>query len=121
MISPLQTAADPFIGSLAPGRPGGGLEMDAADSFARVLEHAAAGDDRQKLREAAGQLVSSGFIVPVLASLRESQFLEAPFAPNAAEKRFAPLLDQQIADRIVSAANFPLVDVIVDRLTGAPS
>ena len=28
--------------------------------------------------------------------------------------------DQLIADRIVSAGNFPLVDVIVDRLLGAP-
>lgn len=67
-------------------------------------------------RLAATQFVSSAFIVPVLATLHESSFQVEPFAPNFAENRFAPLLDEQIADRIVGSANFKLVDVIVDRV-----
>jgi Rod binding domain-containing protein len=70
-------------------------------------------------REAATQLVSSAFIVPVLKAMRESADLAGPFAPGEAERRFAPLLDEQIADRIASAANFPLVDAIVNRFANA--
>ncbi len=71
---------------------------------------------RETARQLASQLVSSAFIVPVLESMRESPFLEGPFAPGFAERRFAPMLDEQIADRIARASNFPLVDRIVDRL-----
>lgn len=90
--------------------------LRTGESFAAVLSQAAG--DWAAGREAASQLVSSAFILPVLAALRESQFLEPPFAPTFAERRFQPLLDQQIADRITSAANFPLVDAIVDRYLG---
>ena len=47
--------------------------------------------------------------------MREHSQATGPFAPNISEKRFGPLMDQHIADRITKAANFPLVDVIVDR------
>jgi Rod binding domain-containing protein len=77
--------------------------------------------DREKVRQSAAQLVSSAFILPVLESMHDSPFLQGPFAPGFAEKRFMPLLDQHIADRITSGANFPLVDVITERLMGAES
>lgn len=103
---------------LSPGSAAAGSLSGTGEQFSQALRAAEKDRDREALRESAGQLVSSAFIVPVLNALRESPFLEEPFAPTFAEKRFAPLLDQQIADRIVSAANFPLVDVIVDRLLG---
>ncbi|MHC4218134.1 MAG: hypothetical protein ACYSU7_06715 [Planctomycetota bacterium] len=87
------------------------------DAFSQIL-HAAKGRDRAVARDAATRLVSSVFIMPVLKSLHDSPFLEPPFAPTYAERQFQPLLDQQISDRISGAANFPLVDVIVDRLLG---
>ncbi len=87
-------------------------------SFSQVLGNLAGSEDRAAVREAASQLVSSTFIMPVLQSLRESPFVGPPFEPGFAEQRFQPLLDEQVADRITGAANFPLVDVIVDRLLG---
>jgi Rod binding domain-containing protein len=68
-------------------------------------------------RTAAAQLVSSAFVLPVLEAMREDPLGSdsGPFAPGAAEKRFGPLLDQQFADRITSASNFPLIDAIVSR------
>jgi Rod binding domain-containing protein len=89
---------------------------DAA--FAPVLEQAAQGRDRQAARDAATRLVSSAFVMPVLASMHDSPFLEPPFAPTFAQKQFQPLLDRHLSDRITGSANFPLVDVIVDRLLG---
>jgi len=85
-------------------------------SFAGVL--AQAEQDRAAVRESAAQLVSTTFILPVLESMHDSPFQQPPFAPGFAEKRFMPLLDQQLADRITSGANFPLVDVITERLMG---
>ena len=66
----------------------------------------------------ATQLVASALLVPVLDAMYERPLAEPPFAPTTAEKRFAPLLSQHLADRIIGPANFPLVDVILDRLLG---
>jgi hypothetical protein len=104
------TATPPAAGPLPVHR--------AAEPFSHVLRRATRDGDRAVAREAAAKLVSSTFIMPVLEALRDSPFLEPPFAPTVVEKRFQPLLDQRIADRITTAANFPLVDVIVDRLLG---
>ncbi len=60
--------------------------------------------------------MSSSFILPVLTSLRESTEAAEPFAPGPVERRFAPMLDWIIADRITEAANFSLIDAIVERL-----
>ena len=87
-------------------------------TFNDVLGKAAKDQDREAVRQAAAQLVSSTFIMPVLQLMHDSSFLEPPFAPSYAEKRFQPLLDQQVADRLTSAARFPLIDVIVERLMG---
>ncbi|MHC4991793.1 MAG: hypothetical protein ACYTGC_12510 [Planctomycetota bacterium] len=93
----------------------------SGEQFSQVLDRAALNRDRAVAREAATRLVSSVFIMPVLASMHDSPFLEPPFAPTFAEKQFQPLLDQHVADRITGASNFPLVDVIVDRLLGPES
>lgn len=73
---------------------------------------------KAEARQAAGQLVASVFVIPLLSKLRETSWGEGPFAPNIAEKRFGPLLDQQIADRIVEASNFEIVDAIAERYAG---
>lgn len=86
--------------------------------FSQILHQAAQQNDRAVARDAATRLVSSVFIMPVLAALHDSPFVKPPFAPSFAEKQFRPLLDQHIADRITGASSFPLVDVIVDRLLG---
>jgi Rod binding domain-containing protein len=89
----------------------------AGDAFAGALKAAAAkGPD--ELRTAATQLVSTAFILPLLSSLHQSPFMqEGPFAPGKAEKRFAPLLDEKLADGITRSSKFTLVDGIVRRLS----
>mgnify|MGYP003630149151 CR=1 FL=1 len=67
-------------------------------------------------RVAAEGLVSSTFIEPILKQIRESNTAPPPFGPSSAEKQFASLLDTNIADEIVHAANFPLVERIANQL-----
>lgn len=89
-----------------------------AQAFNTIAKPQAAGDDaiEMKAREAATQFVATAFLMPVMESMHESPFAAEPFAPSSAEKRFAPMLDWQFADRIASAQKFPLVDAIVDRI-----
>jgi hypothetical protein len=68
-----------------------------------------------RAREAAMQMIASTFIVPVLSEARQGEFLEEPFAPGDSERRFGPLFDQELADRIVHAAEFPMLDSILRR------
>jgi Rod binding domain-containing protein len=97
----------------APPRP-----LPGAPAFAATLDSARrTPGDAGAARVAAEQLVATTFIAPILARMRESVFAEAPFAPSAAEKRFGPFLDQHLADRIVHASRFPLVDEVARRLT----
>jgi Rod binding domain-containing protein len=63
--------------------------------------------------EAARQLVATTFIQPLLEQLNEPTFMsEGPFMPGDAERRFAPLLQQHLADRIAEAGRFPLADAV---------
>lgn len=90
-------------------------------SFKEHLDKARGGLDGDDAREAARSLVAIALVQPVLAMLRESSTAEGPFAPSPGERRFGPMLDQQIADRITQRANFPLVERIAEQLqaTGA--
>ena len=109
-IEPAPLTGPTSFNAIVVGRGGAG--------FSAVLGRASADGDREIVRQAAAQLVASTFIMPVLQSMHDSPFLKPPFAPGFAEKQFQPLLDQQVADRLTSAARFPLIDVIVDRLMG---
>lgn len=97
--------------------PTGGGAGETA--FATLLDVARGPDAEAQVREAATQFVASAFILPVLEQMHESPFAAEPFAPNAAQRRFAPLFDQQIADRVTGAAQFPLVDGIVEQVMNA--
>lgn len=86
-------------------------------TFQQALLNASAGERREATEAAARQLVGSALIMPVLASMHEGTFMpeDGPFAPGTVEKRFAPMLDQYMADRITNASNFDLVRMIADR------
>lgn len=73
-------------------------------------------DPVAKARAAAEGLVSTTFIEPILKQVRESNDTPPPFGPSSAEKQFASLLDTKLADEIVHAANFPLVERISKQL-----
>ena len=105
----------------ATGTVGTAVANHNEESFARALQQTAQANGRAAAREAVTELVASALVVPVISSMQEQPFAEPPFAPTAVEKRFAPLLSRHLADRIVGSANFPLVDVIMDRLLGPES
>lgn len=98
-----QSAALPFQDLLAGMNP---LRPEA-DSAASVEERA---------RDAATRFVGTAFIQPMLAQLRESPFATGPFAPTDVEKRFGPMHDAMISDRLAQATNFPLADAVADHL-----
>jgi Rod binding domain-containing protein len=101
-----------MIGSEAPSaiarRPGAG---DFRSLLARSTPVSSA-----EAREVAEKLVAEVFIEPVLTSLREHSRAAGPFAAGDAERRFGPMLDQHIADRVTRSARLPLVDEIARRL-----
>jgi hypothetical protein len=99
--------------------PFGGAPVRGVTSFEDVLNAAGRQERAAQARGAAEQMVASAFIMPVLAKLRESPFLTGPFAPGDAERRFGPLMDQHVADRITAGDHFPLVDQITDHLLAA--
>lgn len=75
----------------------------------RVDEPVADGPDEQA-RHIAEQLVSISFIQPMLKQLRATNNAAPPFAPTQAEKQFRALTDADLANQIVHAKQFPLVD-----------
>jgi hypothetical protein len=86
-----------------------------------ALQSSARGDARiSQATEAAEKFVASALVLPALASLQESPLRpkDGPFAMGTAERRFAPLLHAEFADRVTKAANFGLVTSIVERFAG---
>jgi len=78
----------------------------------------AAGKEREirQARTAMQQFVSATFVEPLLSQLRSTSQAEGPFAPGDAERRFGPLLDQHLADRMTASGNFPLVDRLEEHI-----
>ncbi len=82
--------------------------------FARQVQDDVKIDD--DARKAAEGLVSTTFIEPILKQVRESNDAPPPFGPGKGEKQFGAILDTKLADQIVHAANFPLVERIAAQL-----
>ena len=98
------------IGNLSPAaslvQTTGGPSRD----FDAMLSHAT------KAREAAQQLVSSAFILPMLQMMRDDPLRAELIHGGTAEDLFGQKLDTIIADNIVHQSNFPLVDAVYDRI-----
>jgi Rod binding domain-containing protein len=92
------------------------------DSFSTVISRArtrlddAAAAPEEKARTAAEQLVAITFVQPVLKIARQSQGGSAPFAPTEAERRMGALMDAQVAQQLVHAAHFPIVERVARQL-----
>jgi len=96
------------------------IALPTGEAFYRDLHAASMESSADKARKAATSFVASALLMPILGTLHESPFeLKPPFAPGVAEKRFAPMLDQHLSDRIAQASNFGLVDAIVKRFIPA--
>lgn len=97
--------------------------QDRQDMFRRVLgtEPAPAGADaprsaEEQARTAAEEFVSLSLIQPIFKKMREMNDAAPPFAPGPAEKQFGALMDAEIAQRIVRASGFPVVDQVARNL-----
>ena len=55
------------------------------------------------------QLVGQAFLVPLLKEVRESTSAQGMFAPGAAEKRFGPIVDHQMADALMTRLDLDVV------------
>lgn len=75
----------------------------------------------QMLRRSAEELVSTAFLKPMFAMLRNEPLKSGLFGQSQAEKSFGPLLDGEFARNIVSSAQWPIVDAVVRRLQGVSS
>ncbi|MGA1223913.1 MAG: hypothetical protein ACO31E_05010 [Phycisphaerales bacterium] len=82
---------------------------------ARLAARARSGDTRGLAYEAAKTLVGEGLVKPVFESMREGGCAAGPFAPGTAERRFRPMFDAILADRLVEGSNFELVERTADR------
>ena len=71
----------------------------------------------QQVRESVEQLVSSAFILPLMNELRDQPLDSDLFGGGFAEDSFRQQLDTILADRMVAGGNFPVVEVIYERLT----
>jgi Rod binding domain-containing protein len=89
---------------------------EAQRSFAGVLARAArepSATPESAARESAEQLVSVAFVQPMLKLVRDTNRAAPPWAPTPGEKMFGGLADAELAQRLVHASRFP----IVERLT----
>lgn len=80
-----------------------------------LAARARAGDSRELALEAAKTLVTEGLVKPVFESFRDGGFAADGFKPGAAERRFRPLFDAMLAERVVDGSNFTLVERTADR------
>ena len=91
--------------------------MGRAPAFASAIARVGGGSREQQINEAAQQLVATSLVQPILDSMMKSRFREGPFAPGPVEERFMPLLNRHLSDRIVSSANFGLIESLTNQLT----
>lgn len=88
--------------------------------FGEVLSRfGSKGTPEQQARTAAEEFVASALVKPVLAELRASNHAESPFAPGPYEKQFGPMIDNEIAARMVRSRGWGIVDAVERELSGA--
>lgn len=74
------------------------------------------GEKRDEARVAAEQFVAATFLQPILKEIRSQNRAAPPFGPTDAEKALGPMMDAQLADRMVKASQFGLVERIASDL-----
>lgn len=95
------------------------LDFEAGD-FAR--DRTKVGREHEA-RRASEQLVATTLVLPMLQQMRQDPFKSELFHGGSGEDMFNARLDEIFADRITSAAHFPLVDVVYRNMMkqGDPS
>ncbi len=112
---------------------GGGARLDSLSqieaafnpsepsAFANILgvRRPQGGDAAEEARTAAEEFVAISLVQPILEQLRETNEAAPPFAPGPAERMFGPILDAEIAQRIVQKSGYDLVDAVARQLLKA--
>ena len=88
----------------------------ARASAAGAAEASGEGAREAKSREAAEQLVALTFVQPMLKQLRESSNAAAPFGASAAEKSIRQMADGTLAQQLVHASRWGVVDSVARRM-----
>lgn len=86
--------------------------------FDTALASARNAGSEDELRTSAEELVSHGFIQPLMKMMREDPFKTDLFHGGSGEDMFAQQLDQQLAGDMVSGMKLPIVDAVYDRFAG---
>ncbi|MEM1098021.1 MAG: rod-binding protein [Planctomycetota bacterium] len=120
-----------MIDAIADTRPLPGVSastgMPATDSFSQALAQRNSritaanaldgGQSKQhQLREAAGQLVATAFLLPLMKEARSSTFKSELFGGGFAQDAMQEKLDVAIADELAASDRFPLTDALVRHL-----
>jgi len=99
------------------GGAGRSVPMVSGSGFQSELMRVRSGTTpEQKARAAAEEFVAAALVKPVLSRMREGSQAAAPFAPGPYEKQFGPLIDNEIAKRLVQASRFDVVDAVARNL-----
>lgn len=72
----------------------------------------------QDAKEAADELVSAAFILPILSQVRESPFKSDLLDGGRAEAAFGQQLDVILANNITESAQFGIGKALVQQLAG---
>jgi Rod binding domain-containing protein len=70
----------------------------------------------EQLREAAGQLVSTAFLLPLMKQARSSVFKTDLFGGGFDQDAMQEKLDVHFADAVANSDRFPLTDALVKHL-----
>ncbi len=106
----------PASSELAQPKPTGvRFEQELLAAREEVATKDAGGLDPERaktLRKTAEQLVATTFIMPMLAKMREDPFKSDLFHGGQTEDVFGQRLDTILSERIVSKADFEIVDAV---------
>lgn len=87
-----------------------GVQQSFLNVLGKKLPESTAATPTERARDVAEQYVAIALVQPLLKQLRETSNAAPPFAPTQAEKQFRALTDADLAQQIVRAKQFPLVD-----------
>lgn len=96
-----------------------GAIRGGGQDFAAMIESAQSAPGRDEVREAADQLVSTAFILPLLEQVRSDPFKSDLFHGGRGEEVFGQQLDVIFADNITQSANFGISDALVRQFQNA--
>lgn len=100
-------------------RPGASAFAEELRAQSTPADPKAVAEVEASAREKAEAFVAQALVQPVLKEMRSSSDAWGPFKPGQHEQSFSWLIDERIAQNIVSSENFPVVDRIAESLLQA--